>query len=287
MRDQFSSLTTATLVKSEQAEDLKEAIILLTTPIRLSSNITIRVDAATAFQSLAKDKDLLDLGITIEIGDVHNKNSNAVVDRACAELEEELTKLHPSAEQLQPTSVAKAILLLNKKIRRKDKLTAQEIHFSRDHITHQNLLLDDASIRDSQLTARQLSEPVQPQHQPQAGDTVVTTNKRPKHKARDVFIVTNATPQAVTMQKLDNLFSTTTTLRPKLHTTAPHLLHTLHRAYQLPQQPDHIQPTTTAPSPPPTPWSPISPAYYQQHEDPEEEEQVEDNRQQIILPMHN
>ena len=287
MRDQFSSLTTATLVKSEQAEDLKEAIILLTTPIRLSSNITIRVDAATAFQSLAKDKDLLDLGITIEIGDVHNKNSNAVVDRACAELEEELTKLHPSAEQLQPTSVAKAILLLNKKIRRKDKLTAQEIHFSRDHVTHQNLLLDDASIRDSQLTARQLSEPVQPQHQPQAGDTVVTTNKRPKHKARDVFIVTNATPQAVTMQKLDNLFSTTTTLRPKLHTTAPHLLHTLHRAYQLPQQPDHIQPTTTAPSPPPIPWSPISPAYYQQHEDPEEEEQVEDNRQQINLPMHN
>ena len=152
MRDQFSSLTTATLVKSEQAEDLKEAIILLTTPIRMSPYITIRVDAATAFQVLTKDKDLPDLGIKIELGDVHNKNSNAVVDRACAELEEELTKLYPSAEQLQPASVAKALLLLNKKIRRKDKLTAQEIHFSRDHVTHQNLLLDDTTLRESQLT---------------------------------------------------------------------------------------------------------------------------------------
>ena len=44
MRDQFSSLTTATLVPSEQAEDLKNAIILLTTPIRMATNITIRVD---------------------------------------------------------------------------------------------------------------------------------------------------------------------------------------------------------------------------------------------------
>ena len=282
MRDQFSSLTTATLVPSEQAEDLKNAIILLTTPIRMATNITIRVDAATAFQALAKDKDLADLGIKIELGDVHNKNSNAVVDKACAELEEELTKLHPSAEQLLPTSVAKATLLLNKKIRRKDKLTAQEIHFSRDHVTQQNLLLDDVAIRNSQLNNRQLVEPVKPEHLPQTGDTVVTINKPSKHNARDVFIVTNATPQAVTMQKLDNLFSPTTTLRSKLHTTSPKLLHTIHRAYQLPQQisdntPARLPLTKSTPA-----WSPISPAYYQQQLDPDEEEATED--QQLIIP---
>ena len=116
---------------------------------------------------------------------------------------------------------------------------------------------------------------------------VVTRNKPPKHKARDVFIVTNATPQAVTMQKLDNLFSTATTLRPKLHTTAPHLLRTLHRVYHLPQQADHTE-AITAPSSSPPPWSPISPAYYQQQEDPEEEEEVlENDCQRIIQPMHN
>ena len=82
IRDQFSSLTAAQLIPTEQAKDLKTAIINLTTTIRLAPDITIRVDAATAFQALVKDKGLAELGILIELGDVHNKNSNAVVDKA-------------------------------------------------------------------------------------------------------------------------------------------------------------------------------------------------------------
>ena len=201
VRDQFSSLTAATLVATEQADDLKEGIILLTSTLRIAPQITVRVDAATAFQSLAKNSDLAEIGIHLEIGDVHNKNSNAVVDRACAEIEQELTKLHPQSDPVLPVSLAKAVLVLNRKIRRRGTLTAQEIHFARYHVTHKNLLLDDATIRESQLKTRNLTPTSQQQTQIQPGDTVITVNKPDKHKARDIFIVTDTTPEMVTMQK--------------------------------------------------------------------------------------
>jgi hypothetical protein len=49
LRDQFSSLTSTTLINSEQAADLKSAIINLTSPIRLAPQITVRTDNATGF----------------------------------------------------------------------------------------------------------------------------------------------------------------------------------------------------------------------------------------------
>ena len=63
LRDNFSSLTAAMLIPSEQAEDLKEAIINLTSPIRMASSITVRVDAAMGFQALTTHQDLKQLGI--------------------------------------------------------------------------------------------------------------------------------------------------------------------------------------------------------------------------------
>ena len=87
IRDNFSSLTSATLVPSEQSQDLKESLISLTSPIRLADNITVRVDAATGFQALKLHPDISQLGIDIQVGNTHNENSNAVVDKACLELE--------------------------------------------------------------------------------------------------------------------------------------------------------------------------------------------------------
>ena len=72
IRDNFS-LTSATLVPTEQAEDLKHATISLTSPIRLADNITVRVDAATGFQALKHSPDIIQLGIDIQIGHAHNK----------------------------------------------------------------------------------------------------------------------------------------------------------------------------------------------------------------------
>ena len=71
-------------------------LISLTSPIRLADNITVRVDAATGFQALKLHPYISQLGIDIQVVDTHNENSNAVVDKACLELEREINKIQPT-----------------------------------------------------------------------------------------------------------------------------------------------------------------------------------------------
>ena len=110
---------TAMLIPSEQAEDLKHSLVLLTEGIRHPDWITIIVDNATGFQSLVKtnDKDLTELQIKLILTDEFNKNANAVVDRGCQELEEELRKLSPEGNTLSQVTVSKAISAINRKLR--------------------------------------------------------------------------------------------------------------------------------------------------------------------------
>ena len=273
IRDNFSSLTSATLVPSEQSQDLKEAIISLTSPIRLADSITVRVDAATGFQALKHHPDITQLGIIIQVGDTHNKNSNAVVDKACLELETEINKLQPTGGTVTLATLAQAILLLNQKIRRSDKLTATEIHFARDRITKENIILDDSQIRQSQLNSRHLSPPTSKSPQVMPGDTVLVTNKPPKHHNRDFYLVTSTEENAVSMQKITPGPSGNINLQPKIHTTTKNLLHPVYKSNHL------IQPAISQPPPPPvqpTPpsqqWTPFQPYFQQEDSDTESTE---------------
>ena len=90
----------------------------------------------------------------------------------------------------------------------------------------------------------------------------------------------------VTIQKLDNLFLPSTTLRPKLHTTSPQLLHNIHRSYHLQQKLLPIAQQCTPTVVPAATWSPIPPSYYKQEQDPEEDESLEDEQPPIIPPLH-
>ena len=92
---------TAALIQSEKAQDLKMGIINLTTSIRHPGPITIVTDSAPGLLSLAKsDKDLRDLHISIVIKDHLNKNYNAVVNRACQDVESEIRKLAPEGKKI-------------------------------------------------------------------------------------------------------------------------------------------------------------------------------------------
>ena len=55
--DHFSNLAQANLISSERAEDLKQSLISLLTPVRHPGPIIISTDNATGFQSLEKTKD--------------------------------------------------------------------------------------------------------------------------------------------------------------------------------------------------------------------------------------
>jgi len=268
--DQFSTLSTANLIPSEQQQDLKTAIINLTSPVRLSPSITIRTDNATGFQALLKDIELQDLGIKIELADPHNPNANAVVDKACRELEQEINKLQPQGGQITAATLAKATLLLNAKLRRKDKLSATEIHFARNQATSANLMLDDSEIRKSQISNRHTTVVTPANNNIKEGDTVMLAANPPKHTTRDLFLVTATENQKVSMQKITHPFSTNSTLRPKTYTTNQQLLKPVHQPRQTYQA--MIEPEVYQQQPQPSTWSPIPQDYYTQQDSQDEED---------------
>ena len=102
VKDHFSSFQDAMLIDSEKAEDLKYGIIVLTSAMRKPGSIYVTVDNCPGFQKLINknDKDLTSLKITLIKTDEINKNANAVVDKGCRELEEELKRLDPEATQI-------------------------------------------------------------------------------------------------------------------------------------------------------------------------------------------
>ena len=91
------------------------------------------------------------LKIALISTDEFNKNANAVIDKGCQELEEELTRLAPEGNRISETTLAMTILSLNQKLRRKGTISAYEIHTARDLHTGENLNLDDSLLRQNQL----------------------------------------------------------------------------------------------------------------------------------------
>merc|ERR1719239_1141565 len=138
-------------------------MIVLTEALRHPGPITVKADNAKGFASLAQtDQDLLDLKLKLVLSDPLNKNSNAVVDRACQELEEELRKLSPEGKPISQATLARAVLLINQKIRRGGSLSAYELHSSRDLNSGANLTLDDQALRENQLERRRSGPGVLP-----------------------------------------------------------------------------------------------------------------------------
>ena len=112
--DHFISIVSSPILQSEKTQDLKSGIISLTTPLRHPVPISVVTDWAPGFISLAKDdKDLRDLHFKIILKDQLNKNYNAVVDRACQDIESKIRKLAPEGRTLYPSTLAKATISVN------------------------------------------------------------------------------------------------------------------------------------------------------------------------------
>ena len=103
---------------------------------------------------LREDPHLKSLEIDLKTSDEFNKNFNAVIDKGCQELESELRKLLPEGQKVDSTNLAKAVMAINAKLRRKESIAAYEMHTARQLGTGQNLDIDDGSLRKSQMDAR-------------------------------------------------------------------------------------------------------------------------------------
>ena len=267
IKDHFSSYQDAMLIQSEKAQDLKEGLIMLTSSIRRPSDIFISVDNSPGFKSLinSTDKDLMKLKINLVKTDEINKNANAVIDKGCQELEEELKRLDPECVKINSATLKLAILNLNSKLRRRGNISAYEINTARDQNTGDNMNLDDDSLRSDQKEKRTDARKAKDKDI-NVGDTVTTTNKSDKHKANDMFIVTAKENDKVSVQKiLHPLSNNPAKIMSKVYTTQAKHLTTIHR----PETPDFADTESDddksfdAPIKQISHWSPIDQRFFQ------------------------
>ena len=198
--DMFSAYTTTCVANSERAEDLGKALIQVSTPIRRSQHIIIRVDKAPGFISLASNQNhmLQQVGIELELTCDENKNANCHVDKIINELEVELKKISPDGEKIDSGVLAQATMILNNKVRKRG-FSAAEIHFSRDSHDNSNLHLCDDKLLEKQQDLRtqnrnysklSFNKPsTSSKDDLVKGDLVYTQNSGSKHVSKDPHLV--------------------------------------------------------------------------------------------------
>ena len=158
--DNFSAYVSTTFIESEKEAALRDGIVATITPFMASSLAKIRVDRAPGFSSLAGEKETLQkLGIELELGHAKNKNSLAIADQKIKELRLALKKISPSTNVLNQTCLSKATTIINESIRH-HRLSAKEIHFSRDMVTNKQLATKDEEIAKSIRDQREVSKTV-------------------------------------------------------------------------------------------------------------------------------
>ena len=275
--DHFSSFQAAKLIHSEKACDLKDGILVLTGALRRPGRIVVKTDNAKGFESLHKnDPDLKDLDIELVLADVFNKNSNAVVDKGCQELEEELRKLSPEGLPISQATLSKAVLQVNRKLRRGGTLTSYEIHTARDANSGANLRLEDEVLRDHQLDRRQSGKTPGPVQEVKVGDLVAVKAPQDKHKARSTFVVTGKVGEKVQAQKI-------------LHTLQPGQQKIMSKVYEtdvkrliVTRRPDlpGVTPVVAKPPVPPQPppkYEAVNKAFWDTDSDDFSDSEVEDD----------
>ena len=193
VRDQFSSYTMADFISDETSESLEDNLIKLITPVRHSGKVIVRTDQATGFTKALKSTKLIELEISIELGNSLNKNSNAVIDKGIQELEKEITTLAPGEKPIDQVILAKAIMNLNNRLRRSGAISARNILFSRDDKRMTNIHLDDSKIALDQLHHREAANKLKNKSKSfisadvTAGDQVMLNKNPAKHHSRDTY----------------------------------------------------------------------------------------------------
>ena len=227
--DNFSGHISTSFINGEKEEDLMEGILKTVIPFKSAPIGKIRTDNAPGFVRLARNMGILgDLGLEMELGDVKNKNSLAVVDKKMNELREAIRKVASSPDILDQKVLTKATVIVNDKIRH-HKMTSKEIMFSRDAVSGENLKLEDEEIAEKIMNhrekenpasarAKSLTKQVAKPADAKTGQLVFIKDDSDKTRRRDLYMVidTNKESDTATVIKIRDALSN------KLASIAPH-----------------------------------------------------------------
>jgi len=203
LREYVTSYTWSCIIKNEQHNTLREAILQLCLPIRPMDgpDTIIRVDAAPGFQSLEGDPTLKQNQISLEIGRKKNPNKNPVAERAVSELEIELLKQDPTGGPISNILLVSATSRLNSRIRSRG-LSSREMLYQRDQFTNMQIPLTDRELIEKQQIiaeknhahsekSKAPNRPYRSEDNIEIGDLVYLYTDKNKNRARDRYLVTS------------------------------------------------------------------------------------------------
>ena len=215
VREYVTSFTDAVVIRSEDSEDLREGIIKLLSRLRSPAGppIDLKVDSATALQSLQKDPLLNSLNIKIELGDPKNINKNPISERAISEILEEFAKRQPAGGAISETTLALSVAALNSKVRASG-LSSSEAWTKRDMHSCKPIEVDDTALIKSKQTERLANHHTSAMYKSRgkainipevkAGEIVYLSQDREKGKCRDKYIVCYTDDEHAYCQKFVN-----------------------------------------------------------------------------------
>ena len=201
IRENLTSFTDSLIIKNQTKPALREALIVLTSRLKLGNNLSIRVDIQSSLASLRADKSLESLGIFLIISQLKNVNKNATADTAIRELREQFICLSPQGGAVSETTLARATAVLNSVIRHTGR-SAKELWLSRDQLSGVHIQLNDQQISNSLFenqqpsllpSAKLASIEGKPASLPflQVGSMVYVEDDCSKSKPRDSYFVLN------------------------------------------------------------------------------------------------
>ena len=204
VREHISQYTRGLIIPDQTAETLRQALISLVADIMPDSGTEIRVDGATAFQSLERESVIPDstlgkLKIKLVVGRLLNKNKNPNAENAVQEVLKEILKLKSQPGPISHTDLSLALRNINSRIRY-HSLTPKEILFRRNvlsnqpiEISEQDLLRkqNDQKVASSKSSHKNKSKfkKASPEQEFTVGDLVMLRESRSKTNPRETFIV--------------------------------------------------------------------------------------------------
>ena len=213
LRESLTSYTTTMIINSENHQDLRNAIIILSVGLK-GTHSHIRVDPAPGLACLRNDAILKGKGISITPGDEKNKNKNPVAERAVQELEQEILRVQPEKGPVSTVTLAVATANTNSRVRR-DGLSARELWTQRDQLTGSQLPFDDEVVKISQAASRARNHPSSAKSKARGrdrnsphvslGDLVYLVSDRSKNQAREKYLVTALSGNTCTVRKFSRL----------------------------------------------------------------------------------
>lgn len=218
LRDTFSSFTLAFLVHDETHATLRASLITSISTIRSSPQtcVVVRADNAPGFIALKDDPVLTKVNISIDLGRIHNKDKNPVIDKGISELISEILRLKPEGGQVDEIDLSLAVSQLNSRIRGRG-LTAWEILVQRDSVTGQRLDIDDEVLLQGQIDTRNCNQVSSARFKARGGDLampakvsvgslVYVKNDGGKTRARDRYLVVRICGNDCILKKLGSKF---------------------------------------------------------------------------------